>query len=184
MFLKQEVQEEFEGWRISQDIIWEKHNGSASRSDRFNRVHEHAIHLYREDQKWEDVFNSPVYTLDAVKRSVYRRRGPSQFGKVNPSSYESHAGGKRLMRSVIFARSCHGYAINETQKPINILAPLIDYACPEEGRVLDPFMGSGSTLEVLLKTGRTGTGIEIREEQCEKAAKRLESIIANPILEF
>ena len=33
------------GWRLSQDVIWEKHNGSGFASDRFKRVHEQAAHF-------------------------------------------------------------------------------------------------------------------------------------------
>src|SRR5258705_10197463 len=34
------------GWVMSQDIVWEKHNGSGFAADRFKRVHEHAVHWY------------------------------------------------------------------------------------------------------------------------------------------
>ncbi|WP_313103404.1 DNA methyltransferase, partial [Brevundimonas sp.] len=37
------------GWRLAQDIVWEKHNGSGFHADRFKRVHEHAVQLYRAD---------------------------------------------------------------------------------------------------------------------------------------
>jgi len=81
-------------------------------------------------------------------------------------------GGPRLMRSVIQVRSSHGYAENETQKPVGILTPLIEYGCPPGGLVLDPFMGSGSTLIAARDSGRRAIGIDIREDQCEIAARR------------
>ncbi len=31
------------GWKLAQDIVWEKHNGSGFHADRFKRVHEHAV---------------------------------------------------------------------------------------------------------------------------------------------
>ncbi|MEM3525795.1 MAG: site-specific DNA-methyltransferase [Candidatus Jordarchaeaceae archaeon] len=39
--------------------------------------------------------------------------------------------------------------------------------------VLDPFLGSGSTLIACLETGRTGIGVEISQKYCELALKRL-----------
>lgn len=43
-----------------------------------------------------------------------------------------------------------------------------------EGTVLDPFMGSGTTIEAAQRAGHKSIGIEIEERFCEVAAKRLE----------
>ena len=40
--------------------------------------------------------------------------------------------------------------------------------------VLDPFMGSGTTLLSCLKNGRKGIGVEISKQYCDMAIKRLE----------
>ncbi|WP_119731794.1 site-specific DNA-methyltransferase [Thermomonospora amylolytica] len=64
-------------------------------------------------------------------------------------------------------------AIHPTQKPLGILTPLIEYACPPGGTVLDPFVGSGSTLEAARLTGRRAIGIELHEPYAEAAARRL-----------
>lgn len=39
--------------------------------------------------------------------------------------------------------------------------------------VLDPFLGSGTTLIACLQTNRTGIGVEINKDYCQLAAKRL-----------
>jgi site-specific DNA-methyltransferase (adenine-specific) len=159
------------GWAFSQDVVWEKHNGSGFAADRFKRVHEHAVHWYR--GLWGDLYHETPTTADATARQVRRKARPAHTGYVEESSYTSEDGGPRLMRSVLQVRSMHGRAIHPTEKPVGILAPLIEYACPLGGVVLDPFAGSGSTAEAARLTGRLSVLVEVDERYCEAIAKRL-----------
>jgi site-specific DNA-methyltransferase (adenine-specific) len=162
---------DFHGWRLAQDIVWEKHNGSSFHADRFKRVHEFVAQFYRGD--WEGVYKQPQTTPDATARTVRRKTRPPHTGHIEAGSYTSQDGGPRLMRSVLRVRSEHGRAEHPTQKPVGILEPLIAYSCPPGGLVLDPFMGSGSTLVAAKNIGRRAIGIEINERYCELAARRL-----------
>ncbi|RLG16709.1 hypothetical protein DRN69_00045 [Candidatus Pacearchaeota archaeon] len=49
----------------------------------------------------------------------------------------------------------------------------------DHGVVLDPFLGSGTTAYVALKTGRKFVGIEISKEYCKIAEKRIKGLIVN-----
>lgn len=62
--------------------------------------------------------------------------------------------------------------IHPTQKPEKLLAKLILASTNEDDLILDPFLGSGTTLSVAEKLKRRCIGIEIDEEYCLIAAKR------------
>jgi hypothetical protein len=57
-------------------------------------------------------------------------------------------------------------------KPLFVIRSLLR-ACPAAKTILDPFMGSGTTLVAAKLEGRSATGIEISEKYCEIAANRL-----------
>lgn len=163
---------EFATWRLSQDVVWEKHSGSGPVVDRFRRVHEHALHFYRGG--WADVYHETPRVISTGRnrgRAVLRRGGTPHRGAMDSQGWEDD--GTRVAPSVIYAPSAHGNAINETQKPVTVLENLIAYACPSGGLVVDLFAGSCSTLIAARNTGRRAVGVEKREEQCERAALRL-----------
>ena len=60
-----------------------------------------------------------------------------------------------------------------TQKPEKLCAKLILASCPENGIVFDPFLGSGTSAVTAKKLGRKYCGIELNEEYCLYAAKRI-----------
>lgn len=66
----------------------------------------------------------------------------------------------------------NGDRLHMTQKPIGLMRELVTIA-PEGGVVLDPFMGSGTTLRAAKDLGRKAIGIELSERNCELAARRL-----------
>src|SRR5260221_647183 len=84
------------GWKLSQDVIWEKHNGSSFHADRFKRVHEIITHWYRGD--WASIYHEVPTTPDATARSVRRKQRPPHTGHIEAGSYTSQDGGTRLMR--------------------------------------------------------------------------------------
>jgi site-specific DNA-methyltransferase (adenine-specific) len=59
-----------------------------------------------------------------------------------------------------------------TQKPLALMRWCVELF-PGAETILDPFMGSGTTLRAAKDLGRKAIGIEIEERYCEIAAKRL-----------
>ncbi|MER6399541.1 DNA methyltransferase [Kitasatospora sp. NPDC001603] len=62
--------------------------------------------------------------------------------------------------------------VHITQKPLAIMQQLVQI-CPENGVVLDPFVGSGSTGVAALREGRRFLGIELSPHYAEVAEQRL-----------
>ena len=60
-----------------------------------------------------------------------------------------------------------------TVKPVRLMIDLIEFSCPPNGTVLDPFVGTGTTLVAARKLGRQAVGIELSEAYCRQAVRRL-----------
>jgi site-specific DNA-methyltransferase (adenine-specific) len=66
-----------------------------------------------------------------------------------------------------------GNVFHPTEKPVALIGQFIDLTTSPGDLVLDPFVGSGSTLVAAKQLGRRGIGIEQHERYCEIAANRL-----------
>jgi len=70
-----------------------------------------------------------------------------------------------------------------TQKPVRVMQWSMDQvSVPTGSLILDPFMGSGTTLIAAIRTGRRAIGIEIDERHFRTAVERVRRELSQPML--
>jgi DNA modification methylase len=109
--------------------------------------------------------------MEADGLLIYAKTNPNPMG----SSYEPCVtrGFKAPRgRQHLNAYNAFNGQVHPTQKPLEVMAWIVGAA--PTGVVVDPFMGSGTTLAAAQSLGRCAIGIEIEERYCEIAARRLE----------
>ncbi|HEY6232817.1 MAG TPA: site-specific DNA-methyltransferase [Pyrinomonadaceae bacterium] len=153
------------------ELIWEKPMpvGFLSANRRPLRAHENIL-----------VFNS------SFKRSVYNPQMTT--GKIHTvgkaGGFSGHYGkfhrlaprttNKWHPRSILrFSKPLGPNSLHPTQKPLALMLWLLRSYSRPRNLVVDPFMGSGTTLLAAKQCGRRAIGVEREEKFCEVAARRL-----------
>jgi site-specific DNA-methyltransferase (adenine-specific) len=77
----------------------------------------------------------------------------------------------RVLHGGVVNANRNGPRMHPTEKPISMLMSIIETI--PEGVILDPFMGSGTTLRAAKNLGRKAIGVEIEERYCYAAAERM-----------
>lgn len=77
---------------------------------------------------------------------------------------------QRWMGMIKIGRDAGTKRRHPTEKPLELMTWVLVQTPP--GVILDPFMGSGTTLRAAKDLGRKAIGIEIEEKYCEIAARR------------
>ncbi len=64
--------------------------------------------------------------------------------------------------------------------PVNVVREIIRLLCPPEGQVLDPYLGSGSTMVAAVMEGRSCIGMDISRDYCDDAEERVSQTVHQP----
>jgi len=100
------------------------------------------------------------------------------WGRVNGADYATEYAAK-TGQNVIRSKRVHTSERDHAcQKPVEVIAKLLEVATVDGGTILDPFMGSGTMLLAAKQLGRKAIGIELNEAHCESAAKRCQQEMA------
>ncbi len=122
------------------------------------------------------------YYADALPRSgrwlIWDKQEQGGSGDFSEAEIAWHSKGRaikffrHMWLGVQRASEVGESRLHPTQKPIALMSWCILQAGDAQ-TVLDPFMGSGTTLVAAKNLGRKAVGIELEEKYCEIAAKRL-----------
>jgi len=173
-----------DGWWLRSDIVWEKKNCMPeSMSDRPTRSYEHIFLLAKSAQYY--------YDADAIREPCTPENiARAKRGRSNNHKYVNGAPGQTANTVMSdMTKSCHPNGKNKRDVwsvstkpcsedhyatfPPDLIAPCVLAGCPENGIVLDPFIGSGTTGLVAKNHNRRYVGIELNPEYIKMAEKRL-----------
>jgi DNA modification methylase len=167
-------------WILRQDIIWAKTNPMPEPyKDRFCRSHEYIFFFSRQQQYYFSHENALEHSMLYQRQNRnLQRRGYATKGNDNGMRPQHHGasigtGVYRTMRDVWFVATEALEEKHYAMFPQRLIMPCILCGCPENGIVLDPFMGSGTTAVMAMKHFRKYIGIEINPEYVEIAERRI-----------
>lgn len=122
-------------------------------------------------------------------KSISSKRGADRNGNVygvynECDTVRGHDDGggsaARFFKSILYyskaSKSERNKGVNNfhaTVKPVKLMEYLIEMVTPENGTVLDPFMGSGTTGVACVNTNRSFIGIELDKDYFEICKKRI-----------
>ena len=154
-------------------ITWQREKGRGARANWKNGM----------EDIWFAVKDPGNYCFDIESVKLRRRVLAPYKTDGKPKDWEETASGK--FRTTCPSNFWDDISVpfwsmpentdHPTQKPEKLYAKLILASSRPGGRILDPFMGSGTAAVVARKLGRRFCGIEINREYCLWAAKRLEA---------
>jgi DNA modification methylase len=122
---------------------------------------------------WKLIGFRPVSHLVCVKNNI----GLGYFSRSqHETAYllaKGHPARPVVATGDVFTWDREPVTYHPTQKPLQVISRLLSTFTREDALVLDPFMGSGTTLVAARNLGRRAIGIEIDERYCEIAVQRL-----------
>jgi DNA modification methylase len=170
-----------DGWYLRQDIIWHKRNPMPeSVTDRCTKSHEYIFLLAKSQKYYYDyeAIQEPSVAAGELRRfndpkKIERGMGKIPTGNESPDALPYEIKDNRNKRSVWTVNTKPYKDAHFAVYPEKLIVDCIKAGCPENGIVLDPFMGAGTTALVARKLNRNYVGIELNAEYIKIAEKRI-----------
>lgn len=171
-----------DGWYLRQDIIWHKPNPMPeSIKDRCTKSHEYIFLLSKSSQYYfdyekiqEDAVCKDDRRADMGRLEYDGKRANGEDDKAQTSFVKIVD--KRNKRDVWSVSPSHVKEAHFATYPEELVEPCILAGCPEDGMVIDPFFGSGTTGRVAERLGREWCGIELNQDYIDIAMKRTDNV--------
>jgi len=168
-----------QGWILRNTIIWHKPNGMPSSvKDRFANKYEPVFMLVKNKKYWFDLdaVRVPHKTINELKkRKVLDNKGNYEVRKDLCRSRDEYYSPLGKNPGDVWRIPTQPFPeAHFATFPERLVEPMIKAGCPEDGIILDPFMGAGTTALVALKLNRSFIGIELNPEYIKIAEKRIE----------
>lgn len=165
-----------DGWYLRSDIIWHKPNPMPeSVKDRPTKSHEYIFLLSKNKKYYYDyeAIKEPCVNGDPTNPRGSRGTSPNS-GRRKQESGASKTLTKKNKRDVWTVTPKPYRGAHYATFPPDLIEPCILAGCPEGGIVLDPFVGSGTTVMVANSHNRRGIGLDLSWIYLtENAKKRL-----------
>ncbi|MFT9486640.1 MAG: DNA-methyltransferase [Tepidibacillus sp.] len=169
-----------DGWYLRMDNIWHKPNCMPeSVKDRPTRSHEYIFLLSKSPNYYYDYETIKERAVDGDPNAPRGSKGV--LGQKNKGIRVYLAKNllpiaKRNKRSVWSVTTKPFKEAHFATFPPDLVEPCILAGSPQNGIVLDPFFGSGTTGLVALRNNRNFVGIELNEEYIQIANRRLNQV--------
>ena len=129
---------------------------------------------------WHALTRPPV-PLPLVAHHIWHRSNtnrPDNYEPIYEFANESERASRVMSYPVVYPglTGCYEATGHPTQKNVKLMRDLIAMRRDAQA-LLDPFMGSGTTLRAAKDLGRKAIGIEIEEKYVEIAVKRLQQSV-------
>lgn len=134
------------GWVLRSPIIWHRENC----------LPEYVVD--RPSRSYENLF------MFAKGRRYYFDKGPLIEQKVEEDMW------------TIAAKPKAGNGLDTAPYPDELVKRCLEIGCPKGGVVLDPFLGSGTTIRVALAMGYSAIGIDLSRDFCLHSVNAIQSI--------